>query len=272
MNSPPRTTTINPHYGTAHNPWNRDRITGGSSGGSAAAVAAGLCAFALGSDTGGSIRNPAALCGIVGLKPTHGRVSLAGVCPNVHDLRSPRPHRRRARGMLRWCCRRLPGMTRGTRCRAMCPSRTTRTAGRRRCVAAVSRLSGLLHECRNRCEVRACVRGSRECLPLAGRYVDEVSFHEWPAADGAFPCDLGARSSRNFTGRSSRKIPTVTARLRARATRLVASEITSDEYVRGLRERELLRREVSDFFEAQMRCCCPPCRARAAPIDALSPT
>ncbi len=77
------TTTINPHYGTAHNPWNLDCITGGSSGGSAAAVAAGLCAFALGSDTGGSIRNPAALCGVVGFKPTHGRTSLVGVCPNV---------------------------------------------------------------------------------------------------------------------------------------------------------------------------------------------
>src|ERR1700704_1868055 len=77
------TTTINPHYGTAHNPWNLDCITGGSSGGSAAAVAAGLCAFALGSDTGGSIRNPAALCGVVGFKPTHGRISLVGVCPNV---------------------------------------------------------------------------------------------------------------------------------------------------------------------------------------------
>src|SRR5215470_14351106 len=76
-------TTINPHYGTAHNPWKLDRIVGGSSGGSAAAVAAGLCPFALGSDTGGSIRIPAAFCGIVGLKPTHGRISLGGVCPNV---------------------------------------------------------------------------------------------------------------------------------------------------------------------------------------------
>jgi aspartyl-tRNA(Asn)/glutamyl-tRNA(Gln) amidotransferase subunit A len=74
-------TSENPHYGPVRNPWKTDRISGGSSGGSAAAVAAGLCAAAMGSDTGGSIRVPSALCGVVGFKPTFGRVSVHGVFP-----------------------------------------------------------------------------------------------------------------------------------------------------------------------------------------------
>ncbi len=74
-------TGVNPHYGSARNPWDTERITGGSSSGSAAAVASGECSAALGTDTGGSVRIPASLCGIVGLKPTYGRVSKRGVLP-----------------------------------------------------------------------------------------------------------------------------------------------------------------------------------------------
>ena len=74
-------TNVNRHHGATRNPWALDRIPGGSSGGSAAAVAAGLCAVAVGTDTGGSVRIPAALCGVVGLKPTLGAVPLEGVFP-----------------------------------------------------------------------------------------------------------------------------------------------------------------------------------------------
>jgi aspartyl-tRNA(Asn)/glutamyl-tRNA(Gln) amidotransferase subunit A len=77
-------TTDNPHHGTTRNPWDPSRIPGGSSGGSGAAVGARLACAAIGTDTGGSIRIPAALCGVVGLKPTFGRVSKAGVFPMAY--------------------------------------------------------------------------------------------------------------------------------------------------------------------------------------------
>lgn len=79
-------TTNNPHFGPTRNPWDLARIPGGSSGGSAAAVAAGLCYGSIGTDTGGSIRIPAALCGIVGLKPNYRRVSTDGVVPLSKQL------------------------------------------------------------------------------------------------------------------------------------------------------------------------------------------
>ncbi len=77
---------VNPHYGPVRNPWDEERISGGSSGGSAASLAAGIGYGSVGTDTGGSIRIPSSLCGIVGLKPTYGLVSRYGVTPLAWSL------------------------------------------------------------------------------------------------------------------------------------------------------------------------------------------
>ena len=90
-------TSENPHHGPARNPWDTTRITGGSSGGSGSSVAAGQCMAALGSDTGGSVRIPASACGIVGHKPTFGRVSRHGVFPLANSLDTVGPMTRSVR-------------------------------------------------------------------------------------------------------------------------------------------------------------------------------
>ncbi len=79
-------TSVNPHYGAVRNPYDPGRVAGGSSGGSAAAVAAGLCDWAIGSDTGGSIRIPASLCGVAGFKPAFGSIDTAAVIPLRRSL------------------------------------------------------------------------------------------------------------------------------------------------------------------------------------------
>jgi aspartyl-tRNA(Asn)/glutamyl-tRNA(Gln) amidotransferase subunit A len=89
-------TGANPHFGAIHNPWDLERSCGGSSSGSAAAVAAAMVPAALGSDTGGSIRIPSALCGVTGIKPTYGRVSRRGIVPLSWSLDHAGPMARTA--------------------------------------------------------------------------------------------------------------------------------------------------------------------------------
>lgn len=113
---------VHPDYGQTNNPWDAGRTAGGSSGGSAAAVASGMCYAALGTDTGGSIRIPAAYCGVSGLKPTYGRVPLDGIFPLSWSLdhagpiaRSCQDARLMLRAMLGEALEAIPPVLKGKR-------------------------------------------------------------------------------------------------------------------------------------------------------------
>jgi len=261
------TTTINPHYGTAHNPWNLDCITGGSSGGSAAAVAAGLCAFALGSDTGGSIRNPAALCGVVGLKPTHGRVSLVGVCPNVMTFDHVGTLTSTARDAA-LVLQTLAGYDpRDAASRDVAVP--DYTEGWERGVRGM-RLA-LCPDFYMNAEVDSEVgRAFSEAVQVfrsLGATVENVPFPSGKRLTELFPAISGPEFA-EFHRPFYEKNPggygdSVRERLEW------SLKITGDEYVRGLRERELLRREVAEFFRGADALLLPSMPCAAPPIESL---
>ena len=261
------TTTINPHYGTARNPWNLDCITGGSSGGSAAAVAAGLCAFALGSDTGGSIRNPAALCGIVGLKPTHGRVSLVGVCPNVLTFDHVGPMTLTARDAA-LVLQALAGHDRRD-----AASRDVAvpnyTAGWERGVRGLRLV--LCPDFYMNAEVdgevdRAFTEAVRIFRSLEAK-IETVSFPHGKRLTELFPAISGPEFGEFHRPFFEKNPDGYGTSVRERLE--WSFKITADEYVRALRERELLRREVTEFFRSADALILPSMPCAAAPISSL---
>ena len=124
-------TTDNPHFGPTRNPWDLQRIPGGSSGGSAAALAAGLCYGSIGTDTGGSIRIPASLCGVVGLKPGLGRVNTEDVIPLSRTLDFVGPLARTVEDAAHLL---VPISVKGKNERRLLPGRFPSSRGRRPCL------------------------------------------------------------------------------------------------------------------------------------------
>ena len=261
------TTTINPHFGTARNPWRLDRITGGSSGGSAAAVAAGMCTFALGSDTGGSIRNPAALCGVVGLKPTHGRVSLVGVCPNVQTFDHLGTMTRTARDAALVlqalagydprdaASREAPvpdyaaGWERGVR-------------GLRLVLCPDLSMNAEVDE-----EVEQAFSKAVQVMRDLGAKVETASFENGKRLTELFPLIAGPEFAEFHRPFFEKDPEAYGAEVRERLEGSL--KITADDYVRALRERELLRREMADFFRGVDALLLPAMPCAAPPLETL---
>ncbi|HEY2991913.1 MAG TPA: amidase [Methylomirabilota bacterium] len=234
---------FNPHYGDARNPWDRatHRLTGGSSSGSGAAVAAGLAPGALGSDTGGSIRIPASLCGITGLKPTYGRVSRSGVLPLAWSMDHVGPMTRTAADAALMLTA-MAGYDPADSSTSVLPVPDYRAAltgdvkGLR-----VGLLRGFFLDGATP-EVRSAVEAAGRTLAAAGAVVDEVSLTQMmntaPAAFAIVGSEALAYHADTLRARAGDYDREVARRLK------MAAFITGRHYVRAQQVRGLIRADV----------------------------
>ena len=257
-------TTNNPWYGAALNPWDLTRSPGGSSGGSGAAVAAFMCPGATGTDTGGSIRNPAACNGVVGLKPTYGRVSLQGIYPNAWSLDHAGPLARTVRDAALL----LQGMA------GYVPADPT------------SRPVPVPDFC---AEIEAGIEGLRLafCPDLHLVELDQAVTNALAAA-GRVLSDLGARIDTVSFGSTQHLLPTCMALWEAEFAALHRERFnrcpegygedlqeflgtrgnrSTDDYVHASRRRLSLRRDFETLFE-EVDALLLPCVPAVAPISA----
>jgi aspartyl-tRNA(Asn)/glutamyl-tRNA(Gln) amidotransferase subunit A len=233
---------LNVHYGTSVNPWDaaEERIPGGSSSGSGVAVAAGLVPMALGSDTGGSIRIPASLCGITGLKPTYGRVSRAGVLPLAWSMDHAGPMTRSAMDAA-LVLRALAGYDPADPTTSVLPVPDYAAAlrgdvtGLRVGVLRASFLDAAAPE------VREAVERAVKTLEGLGARVDEVNLDVGSVAAGAMAIvasEALAYHAEWVRGRPGDYQPDVIERLRAGAF------VSGVHYVRAQQARALVREAV----------------------------
>jgi aspartyl-tRNA(Asn)/glutamyl-tRNA(Gln) amidotransferase subunit A len=234
---------LNPHYGHARNPWDASvhRMAGGSSSGSGVAVASGLAPGALGSDTGGSIRIPASLCGITGLKPTYGRVSRSGVLPLAWSMDHVGPMTRTAADCA-LMLRAIAGYDPADASTSVLPvpdypaALTGDVAGLR-----VGVLRGVFHDGAAPA-VRAAVDAAAATLAGAGAVVDDVTIERLDLAAAGALAVVGAEAlayhAERLRTRAAEYDPDVARRLR------VSAFVGAHHYVRAQQARALVRAEV----------------------------
>ncbi len=236
----------NPDYGHMHNPWDLDLITGGSSGGSGSAAAAGQCTITTGSDTGGSIRIPAALCGIVGLKPTYGLVSRYGLTPLSWSLDHPGPMVRTVEDAA-LSMNAIAGYDPKdvASARVDIPDYTTALTGDVRGLRI-----GVVREYFEAPldpEVDRSVRDAIGVLESMGAVVTEVSFpmfNDSQAISGAILMSEAAAYHRDLLASDGEKLyPPVRVRLEA------GLFVSAADYLRAQQARSLLDREASELLE-----------------------
>jgi aspartyl-tRNA(Asn)/glutamyl-tRNA(Gln) amidotransferase subunit A len=235
--------SVNPHFGDVRNPWDTTKIPGGSSGGSAVAVVASEAYAALGSDTGGSIRIPAALCGCVGLKPTFGRASLFGAIPLSWSLDHPGPLARTVRDVA-LAMTTIAGYDPRDPVSADRPVEDL-LAGIDR-GARTLRVGVPTDHVWDECDpaIAASVRAAVEALARAGAEVREI---RWPraaeyarAASAILGVEARAYHEGAFPGRSSEYGPLVRARLSSQG------DVDAETYARSMKLLREARSGVAD--------------------------
>jgi len=258
---------LNPHYGTPWNPWDTGthRICGGSSSGSGAAVAAGLCPGALGSDTGGSIRIPAALCGISGLKPTYGRVSRAGVLPLAWSLDHVGPMCRTAAD-----CALMLGAMAGYDPRD--PTSSVLPVP-----DYVAALTGVVKGLRigvinaffmdsSAASIRGAVEQAIKMLEGLGASVQTVALDQVKIAAGASTAIIAAEAYAYHEQWIKTRAQEYGADVRERLR--VGAFVSGKDYVNGQRARAILRDEVDAALTRLDVLLCPTTPIAAAPVGA----
>jgi len=238
-------TGVNPHYGTPKNPWDRARMPGGSSSGSGVAVAAGLAAGALGTDTGGSVRIPASLCGIVGLKPTYGRVSRAGVIPLAWSLDHVGPMTRTVADAA-LLLQVLAGRDPADPSTADVPVPDYRRALEGGVRGLRLGLPKDLFFERLDPEVRAAVLGAARSLEGLGASVEEVPLPRIPHAGPASFAIIASEATAYHEPYLKTRAALYGADVRARLT--AGQFVLATQYLKAQRARQVIRAEVDEVL------------------------